>query len=185
MRLTRILIFPLFLSASWISGPNSGCIPQCPENSLETGVRGYVPTRPPRLVYFLRSARPQLKLPQPIRMPQKEVWPFVLRPPVLQGLRYVHWNLPFNVTTNPHVHWIQLDSFWQSSGPDGSAFVPAVSTCCVEHERHAEIPRAGRKGLKIRLFEISPCIAPRLSEDSNTRASGPEFSKKAPSATCR
>jgi hypothetical protein len=34
---------------------------------------------------FLRSARPQLKLPQPIRMRQKEVWRIVLRSPVIQG----------------------------------------------------------------------------------------------------
>jgi hypothetical protein len=51
MRLTRILIFPLFLSASWISGPNSECIPKCPENSSETGGLGYtyLPTRAARL----------------------------------------------------------------------------------------------------------------------------------------
>ena len=36
-----------------------------------------------------------------------------LRSPVLQGLRYVHWNLSLNDTTITHFHWIH---FWQSSG---------------------------------------------------------------------
>jgi hypothetical protein len=31
MRLTRILIFPFFLSASWISCPKSRCLPKCPD----------------------------------------------------------------------------------------------------------------------------------------------------------
>ena len=67
---------------------------------------------------FLKSARPQLKLPRPIRMRQKEAWQFVLRSPVLLGLRYVHWNLSFNETTNTHFHWIHFGSL-QDPGATG------------------------------------------------------------------
>jgi hypothetical protein len=43
-------------------------------------------------------------------MRQKGVWQFVLRSPVLPGLRYVYWILSSNVTTNALFHWIHFDS---------------------------------------------------------------------------
>ena len=71
-----------------------------------------VQQRAPHGVYrvILRSARPQLKLPKPTRMRQKGVWQFVLRSPVLQGLRYVYWILSSSVTTNTLFCWIHFDS---------------------------------------------------------------------------
>ena len=57
------------------------------------------------LEYFkIREAA--IDAPQPIKKHQKGVWRFVLRSPVLQGFRYVHWNLSFNDSTNTHSHWI-------------------------------------------------------------------------------
>ena len=55
-------------------------------------------------IFKIREAA--IDAPQPIKKHQKGVWRFVLRSPVLQGLRYVHWNLSFNDSTNTHSHWI-------------------------------------------------------------------------------
>ena len=45
---------------------------------------------------------------RPIKKHQKEVWQFVLRSPVLQGLHYVHWHLSFSNSTNAHFHGIHF-----------------------------------------------------------------------------